>query len=197
MIDFLVKKTRGQLWLWIGVLSYLGAAISSIIRSIEPVSIGSNLYMAVDWFAACIPYFFFGAAFGLLADWMFAKRRHEKLKFPLWFWLSVIFYFGSIIIIAIFSKPGLLSPALIIFFPLAFCIFFNGEAFVLLAPDVIEKSFFGKLVFDLIYFALFSTWLYLNVYKKESYKNLRLILLIIIFLVLILGFGGCVHFLSK
>ena len=192
----LSKIIDGNYWFIFGILAYLGTSLSSIVRSIEPVSIGNNLYMAVDWFGACVPYFFFGAVIGFCIDWFFAKKRNEKIKFPLWFWLSAILYVGSIIIVAIFSRQGLLSPGLTIFFPMAFSIFFVGEAFVLLTPDIIEKSFYGKLFFDLIYIASFSLWLYLSLYKKDLFKITKYVLIIILFLIMLLGFSGCIHFLS-
>lgn len=187
----LKSKLKGKYWLILGILSYLGTSISSIIRSLAQEPFLDNAYMVIEWLAACIPYFFFGAILGFMIDWIITKRRKEKIKVPLWFWLTLILWIGSTIIIGIFSRPGLLEPALIIFFPLAFGIFFVGSAFVLLTPDFIEKSLYGKIIFDLLYLGIFIAWLYLTIYKNKSWRITRKILLIILFFVLYLGFAGC------
>jgi hypothetical protein len=192
----LKNKLNGKYWIILGILSYLGTSISSIIRSITAGPFLDNLYMAIDWFAACIPYFFFGAILGFFIDWILSKKNKKKIEFPLWFWLTLILWIGSIAIIGIFSRPGLLGPILIVIFPLAFGIFFVGSAFVLLTPDVIEKSLYGKIIFDLLYLAIFGVWLYLIINKKKTLKMIRTILLIILFFIMFLGFGGCVRTLA-
>lgn len=196
MVMFSIKKLRGKYWLILGLISYLGSSVSSIIRSLAPTTFSDNLYMTIDWFAACVPYFFYGALLGFIIDWIISKRNKEKTKFPLWFYLTLVLWIGSTIIIAIFSRSGLLEPALIIFFPLAFGIFFVGSAFVLLMPGFIEKSLYGKIVFDLIYLAIFGAWLYLSLNKAKTLKILRTILLIVLFFVMLLGFAGCVKTLT-
>ncbi|MGV8150780.1 MAG: hypothetical protein ACP5NV_03580 [Candidatus Woesearchaeota archaeon] len=188
----LEKVLNGKYWIIIGILSYLGTSISSIIRSLAQGPLSDNLYISIDWLAACIPYFFFGAILGFIVDWIIAKRQKKKITIPLWAYLTIILWIGSTIIVSIFSKPGLLEPALIIFFPLAFGIFFVGSAFVLLMPDVIEKSLYGKIFFDILYLAIFGVWIYLMIDKKKTWKTARTILLIILFFVMFLGLGGCV-----
>lgn len=185
------KKLNRNYWAIIGIATYLVIAISSVVRSIALTSFLDNLYMAIDWFAACIPYFFFGALIGFLIDWIIAKKNKKKIEVPLWFWLTIILLIGSTIIISIFSKQGLLEPTLIIFFPLAFGIFFVGSAFVLLMPEIIEKSLYGKIIFDLLYLGVFVAWIYLTMYKEKAFKITKKILLIIILLILFLGFAGC------
>lgn len=192
----LFKVLKGKYWLLAGSLTYLSATLSSIFRSIEPTTIGDNLYMTVDWFAACIVYFFLGALLGLIIDYFVARHHYDDFKMPLWAWLTIIFWAVGSLFVGLFSKPDLISPALAIFFPWAFGIFFVGFAFVLIIPDFIVKSFFGKLIFDFVFILIFAGWLWLDLTKYNRNELLRKILLIVLFLILTIGFVGCAQFLS-
>jgi hypothetical protein len=193
-------RLKGKYWFVIGMLAYLTTSISSIIRSLMPTGIGDNIYMAIDWFAACVIYFFFGALIGWLVDYWIARKEKKKHPFPIWAILTLLLWIVGSVITAILNKQDWINVWLIIFFPMAFGIFFNGYAFAMLTPKAIEQSFYGKLIFDIFYIAFFFWWLYLEYYFNESKKRnlkLRKVLLYTLFAILLLGLYGCVNSLSK
>jgi hypothetical protein len=193
----ITNKLNGRYWLIAGVLTYLGTALYSIIRSVDPtLSIGENLFVAIDWFAACIVYFFLGALLGLIIDIIIARVKHRKIPNHSWVWLTLAIWIIGSIYIGLNARPDLLHPALIIFFPWAFGVFFTGSAFVILAPKSIEHTFYGKLVFDIIYIAIFAAWFWYETHREASTTVIRRTLLYILFAVITLGFVSCVNLFS-
>lgn len=191
---------RGKYWLIVGALSYVSAVIPSIIRMIEPMSALDFIYLTIDWFAACILYFFMGAMVGHLVDWSLAKKHKEKYKQPLWLWLTLSIWVTSSLLAAIVAKPWIVPTSAeelylgwgsIIFFPLAYSIFFNGMAFNMLLPNFVQKTIYGKLLLDIIFLSFFGAWIYLTM--KNQAKIARRILLLVLFGILFLGMFGCVY----
>ena len=135
-----IEKLKGRFWLLSGVIIYLSTAISSIYRSLDSSGLGSNLYMAVDWLAACIIYFFFGAMIGFALDWFMSGKSRKKYGTPWWLILTVYLWLLSSLVIALVNKNEAINMWLIIFFPLAFGVFYSGFAFTLLSPKAFEQS---------------------------------------------------------
>jgi len=195
-----IEKLKGRFWLLSGVIIYLSTAISSIYRSLDSSGLGSNLYMAVDWLAACIIYFFFGAMIGFALDWFMSGKSRKKYGTPWWLILTVYLWLLSSLVIALVNKNEAINMWLIIFFPLAFGVFYSGFAFTLLSPKAFEQSFYGKLVFDILFISIFSAWIYLeSIIKREDKRKkiLRNSLLILIFIIFLLGFYGCASALAR
>jgi hypothetical protein len=184
----LVQQFAGRYWLILGALGFLAASLSSIVRSIEPTSLGDNLYMAVDWLAACIIYFFLAALIGFAIDRFLTRKQKKPVAVPLWFWLTVIVWVGGSLLVAIMA-PGELSPVVLVVFPLAYGIFFPGIAFNMLFPAFVQKTLYGKLVLDILYLGVFGFWIYLE--TRERSVLARRVLLIVLFAVLLLGVVGC------
>src|SRR3989338_7297969 len=153
-MDF--KRLKGKYWMLFGALSFLGTSVSSIIRSIWGAGLFDSVYISIDWLAACIPYFFLGAILGFIVD----SILERKLRMPLWLSLTLAFWIIGSCLAAIFTGSGLLSTALMIFFPFVFGIFFAGSAYVLLVPKSIESSLTGKIVFDILYLGIFLAYFY-------------------------------------
>lgn len=167
------------------MLALLGASISSIIRSLDGYGFLSNIYLTIDWFAACIIYFYIGAMIGHIIDYL----QNKKIKHPSWFWMIIAFWIISAVTLLIIADRTKISTVGILLFPLAYGIFLTGMTFTIILPDIIVNSHYGKLFFDLAFMAAFGFWVYYEYIDKK--KLLRKILLWIIFAVFLLGFIGC------
>lgn len=188
-------RYAGRYWLIVGLLTYVIIAVSSIIRSLEPMGFFTFMYLAVDWFASCVYYFFAGAMIGFGIDVYCAKKSRSRITIPLWLILTLGLWIISSVTVAIIQNDQV-STLLIIIFPLAFSIFFTGYAFLIVFPDVIVYSYLGKFFFDIVFLSVFGTWLYLSC-KVEGKNMLARILLAIIFAIFFLGFVGCAASLAK
>jgi hypothetical protein len=155
--------------------------LSSAARSFEP-SVGGMAYITLDWLAACVVYFFLFAAIGQLFD----KERER----PVWWWTTIAFYAIACVLAAIIPSAGTLGPALTIFFPFAFGLFFTGSAFALLSGDL-ASSLLAKTVFDLLFLTAFGSWIWLTI--RERRPTLRHTLLFLLFCTLLLGLSGCLQ----
>ena len=188
----MVKEKEGRLhngkyWWIIGGLFYLGTAISSIIRSLNGYGFYDNLFMSLDWFSACIIYFFIGGIVGHLVDYGFARYNGRKVETPFWFWATIAIWIIGSVIAGFMSKTGEIWPGLIAIFPLAYGIFFAGAGYVALLQNVLKDLVNYKIYYDLFLLAVFGSWLYLSITgKNKMIRNLLLGLLMIVFAV------GCI-----
>lgn len=86
-------RDKKRYWLTIGFIGYFLVALSSAIRSFT-TGFFSNVYIAIDWFASCIIYFFGCALIGLvITNWKTKKTSKKRSKkttknsmetFPIW-----------------------------------------------------------------------------------------------------------------
>ncbi len=188
MILNFLRRWKGRYWLVAGLLFYLGTSLSSIIRSIDEQSFGSHLYMAADWFAACVVYFFLGAIIGYGIDRYLLRNEKKAAATPWWVWLTLLLWVlgvGS----ALWWGAGKLSAIEISLFPLAFGIFFTGVAFQLFFPALVQTMFYGKLALDILFLGVFGVWLYAEC--AQRWKILRRVLLLLVFLILITNMVRC------
>mgnify|MGYP000221112584 CR=1 FL=1 len=188
--SILKKWWKNKWWIILGVISLLATAISSIIRSLNGYDFFSNIYLIIDWFAACIIYFYIGAMIGHIIDYV----QNKKITHPPWFWMIIVFWVICTITLIFIADRTKISMIGIFLFPLAYGIFLLGMTFTIIFPDSIVNSYYGKLLFDVIFMTIFGFWLYYE--YKDRRKILRKILLLIIFAVFILGFIGCATQLS-
>ena len=194
MANTIFHRFAGRYWLVLGALGFLAASLSSIVRSLDGSGVGSNLYMAIDWFAACIIYFFLAALVGFAIDRFLTRKQKKPVAVPLWFWLTVGLWVGGSLLVAIIA-PGELSPVLLVVFPLAYGIFFPSFAFSMLFPTFVERTLYGKIVLDFIYLGVFGWWLTLEV-RADKRLILKRTLLGIVFAVLALGAVSCARMLG-
>jgi hypothetical protein len=208
-----LQLRRGKWWLILGLCTFVLMAVYNIadtyITDSSKLSIGTNAYMAVDWFAACIIYFFFGALVGYLLDWRLHARNRERTVQPLWLWLTIGLWVLSVVLcftivtLPVFSRVFETSTggalAMILFFPIAFGVFFHGIAFLQLFPGLITKYLYTKLVLDVVLLGVFGTWLWLQAREQSSRKRIivRRVLLLLVFFILIFGLLGCVKQIAK
>jgi len=152
-------------WLTLGLFFFIGISIYSVIRSFGGNDFFMDVFNIIDWFAACVIYFFIGALIGFVID----KFKNKKTKYPLWFFLFVGLWIISIITLLIVADKSKISYLGIIFFPIIYGLFFTGMAFTILFPGAIVKTYYGKLIFDILFLAVFGFWLY---YEKTNKKML-------------------------
>jgi hypothetical protein len=175
-------KFKDNYWLITGFAFMLGITVYGIIGTFNiEARFLLNFLSIIDWIAASIIYFFFGAVIGHIID----SGKNKKLKHPLWFYLTIALFFLSIIIVAIISDKSNVSTTLILLFPLAYGIFFSSQTFSIFVPIA---SMYWKLLYNISLTAIFIAWIYLTMHKKEQIAR---ILLIILFLIFIVGFIGC------
>ncbi|MCM2326030.1 MAG: hypothetical protein NDI94_06205, partial [Candidatus Woesearchaeota archaeon] len=148
-------------------------------------SLLDNVFMVIDWAAACVIYFFYAAMIGLIFD---------KKKVPTWAKLALLFWAVSSLTVGIFSREGALSPALVIFFPFAFGIFLTGTAFNMLFSNILTKFIYFKMMLDILFLATFFSWMSLEIKGKS--EKIRRVLLYSIFIIFLLGLIGCAKSLS-
>ena len=190
------KYFSGRWWLILGILSYLSTFLSSIFRAWNTeVTFALNLTMVFDWFAACVVYFFLGAMLGVIIDLIVAHFSKKKFAIPIWFWYTLGLWVISVLYIAFVATPQMVDSRLIPIFPLPYGIFYTGGAFFVLAKSLVQLTFWGKSVLDIIYTALFGWWFYLAVYKAEQQLRKQTILVSVLFIVLLIGLFGFAHIL--
>ena len=184
---------RGKYWFIIGAASFLGTAVSSIIRSLAPMSLVDAFSLSIDWFAACVIYFFIGGVFGHLLDWWLLRK--QRVAHPLWWYSTIVLLVLSPILLALIVPPHMLPLGYMLFFPIMFGIFFVGAAFYALLPTFVTTVEYAKILLDVVFLAAFVGWVWLEL--AQGHRTLRRVLLFLVLGTLLLGLVSCAHLLSQ
>ncbi len=187
-----MQNSKSRWWLTIGLIAFFLTGLGSGIGSFDSIYKLYSSLGVIDWLAASVLYFFFGAAVGLGIDFWISKNNKTNFRWPLWFYITIAFAVISILAMLVFSLPKSSSDLIFnIIFPFYYAIFFPGFAYYLFFPSLLEKSFVFKIFLDLIYLAMFGVWLKLEVNNKiknpENKSTLSKALLSIIFIILAIG----------
>jgi hypothetical protein len=164
------SKITPKYWFYVGLIVFLLSSLGSGIATFDTKYIGDSVYGIVDWLAACIPYFFYGALGGLVIDAYLSKKRKIAFNVPLWSYYTIAFIIISIGALAIhLSSLAWRDILLYFYFPFHYAIFFPGYAYMALPANPLSATITLKLTLDIIMLSIFSKWIYL---RFQSIKGL-------------------------
>jgi hypothetical protein len=181
------EQLRTRWWLWLGSISYVVIVAYSIasggitLDSLAPLD-------ALEWLAASVPYFFYGALFGWCIDWALARRADSQLAFPEWGYAALAFIAISIAAALLFATSKPLGVRLL--FPLAYGVFF-----VVFASQALFRGWadtlIGRATIDIAFLLACGAWLWLQIQSVPKYVLLRRVLMSAILLFLTIGAVSC------
>ncbi len=174
-------------WLWLGACAYIALFAYSLYKGGVTLDKYAPLD-ALDWLAACVPYFFIGALLGWCVDWTLAWHHNRKLTFPDWAWGTAWFMIISVAaaVLLATSKPLVVR----LLFPIVYGVFFvvyAGEAILRGYADTLA----GRAAIDIVVLGAFGSWLWLQTRTPESSVVLKRAIVFTLLLFITIGAVSC------